>query len=73
MLALWACVASAQPNEGRIADSETFSPHAVVAGKSISKSECSALQYAVWVEHQHGAECLRYYSSPGIDGVAPTQ
>jgi len=36
-------------------------------GKKISREECVGLKYAVWVEHEHGTECLRYYPSARVD------
>jgi len=40
-------------------------------GKTISRSECSRLRHAVWVEHVRGNECIRYYPSPAVEAANP--
>jgi pimeloyl-ACP methyl ester carboxylesterase len=47
-----------------------FPPDKIFAGVRITRQECEALKLAVWVEHQHGSECIRYYPSRNIDGAA---
>src|SRR5262249_30669818 len=37
--------------------------------KRISREECQATQDAVWVEHEEGTECIRYYPSANVAGA----
>jgi len=46
---------------------EVFPVDDLPRGKTIARDECSRLPYAVWVEHQYGSECIRYFPSPGIE------
>ena len=48
---------------------EVFSPEDLLAGRTLSRSECKAMPDAVWVEHSHGTECIRYFASKGVDGA----
>ncbi|RIX49534.1 MAG: alpha/beta hydrolase [Rhodocyclales bacterium GT-UBC] len=41
-------------------------------GKTISRSECNQVRYAVWVEHAQGNECIRYYPSPALQSANAT-
>lgn len=45
---------------------EPFSVRELQTGLAISQEGCAAHVYAVWVEHAHGAECIRYYPSAGL-------
>lgn len=70
----WAIAAvvlvAASPCRAQPADyDETFPPSELTTGKSIGKERCQRLPYAVWVEHQYGDECIRYYPSSGVDGA----
>jgi hypothetical protein len=46
---------------------ETFPPERIYEGRRISRPDCERLKFAVWVEHRHGSECIRYYPSSGIE------
>lgn len=58
-----AAVCAAQPGD------EVFSENELLAGKSIDRAACAGMPHAVWVEHAHGTECIRYYASRGLQGA----
>jgi hypothetical protein len=47
----------------------TFPPENIYGGIRISRQECERLKLAVWVEHRHGSECIRYYPGAKIQGA----
>ena len=49
---------------------ETFSPQQIYAGIRISREECARRKFAVWVEHQYGTECIRYYPSSKVQDAS---
>ena len=53
-------------------ENEEFPTHSVLSGLKLSRDECARLTNAVWVDHQHGTECIRYYPSENIGGGKPT-
>lgn len=48
---------------------ETFPPEQMASGIRISAAGCAALKLAVWVEHAHGSECIRYFPSRDVPGA----
>ena len=61
------CAFAAPCRSQTVAADEIFPANDLAAGKTIARDECSRLAYAVWVEHQYGSECIRYFPSPGVD------
>ena len=47
-----------------------FSVHELRMGKTASREHCEAERNAVWVDHAHGQECIRYYPSEGLENRA---
>ena len=46
---------------------EPFSVRDLQWGKSISHDECLRIKWSVWVAHNLGEECIRYYPSPSLE------
>jgi len=44
-----------------------FSESDLISGTSTTKEACERQSHAVWVEHQLGTECIRYYPSGGLE------
>ncbi len=49
---------------------EVFTPESLVRGVRADRDECAAKKFAVWVEHQYGNECIRYFPSRDVQGAA---
>jgi hypothetical protein len=48
---------------------EVFPREELITGKVIDRSACALMKHAVWVEHAHGTECIRYYASLDLQGA----
>jgi pimeloyl-ACP methyl ester carboxylesterase len=66
-VALLACVLAAPCRGAAQPEDEVFPVDELPGGKTIAREECARLAHAVWVEHRYGAECIRYFPSPGIE------
>src|SRR5687768_907590 len=70
---LWAlaisCPALAQHGLTPEELAESFPPERLYEGIRIPREKCEQTKLAVWVEHKHGSECIRYYPSRNIEGT----
>lgn len=62
--ALLAGAVPAQP-----AEDEEFPVSELVGGKRTTREQCEATRDAVWVAHQEGTECIRYFPSSNVVGA----
>ena len=69
MCALALAAYPAQAQHGLTAEelAEAFPPEKIYDGIRIDRDQCQVRKLAVWVEHRHGSECIRYYPSSKIE------